>query len=175
MSSVSVSSAARRGAMGTTAGLAMAEHTTTRRGEPARWHGLRPVGPYLVEHRTSSCGYSAAVAEDYDNVIAVVDDWWGRPVSSSLPRLVFEHLWPTSTIAEDKDGLAGFLVGFISPAQPEVGYVHFVGVRPDRRRSGLARLLYGRGCARQGCCENPGRNRPVECCLGPVPREARLQ
>ncbi len=98
----------------------------------------------------------AAVAEDYDKVIVVVDDWWGRPVSSSLPRLFFDHFWPTSTIAEDNDGLAGFLVGFISPAKPEVGYVHFVGTRPDRRRSGLARLLYERfaGYAhQQGCYE----------------------
>lgn len=96
----------------------------------------------------------AAVAEDYDNVIAVVDDWWGRPVSSSLPRLFFDHFWTTSTIAEDGDGIAGFLVGFISPARPEVGYVHFVGVRPDRRGAGLAKRLYehfagyalGQGC-----------------------------
>jgi GNAT superfamily N-acetyltransferase len=97
-----------------------------------------------------------ACADDYDNVIAVVDDWWGRPVSSSLPRLFFDHFWPTSTIAEDGDGIAGFLVGFISPARPEVGYVHFVGVRPDLRRGGLAKRLYERfaGHARgQGCLE----------------------
>ena len=83
-----------------------------------------------------------AVAEDYDTVVGVVDDWWGRPVSQALPRLFFDHFWPTSRIAEDERGLAGFVVALISPGQPEVAYVHFVGVRPDQRRNGLARSLY---------------------------------
>lgn len=52
--------------------------------------------------------------------------------------------------------MAGFLVGFVSPSRPHLAYVHFAGVRPDRRRSGLARQLYeefadhARG---QGCTE----------------------
>jgi ribosomal protein S18 acetylase RimI-like enzyme len=97
-----------------------------------------------------------AVAEDYDQVIAVVDDWWGRPVSASLPRLFFDHFWPTSSVAEDEDGLAGLLVGFISPGRHEVAYIHFVGVRPDRRGAGLAQRLYAQFAAhalRQGCSE----------------------
>jgi ribosomal protein S18 acetylase RimI-like enzyme len=85
-----------------------------------------------------------AAAEDYDRVVAVIDEWWVRPVSIALPRLFFDHFWPSSTIAEDEDGLAGFLVAFVSPALPELGYIHFVGVRPDLRKQGLARLLYSR-------------------------------
>jgi GNAT superfamily N-acetyltransferase len=81
--------------------------------------------------------------QDYDRIVAVVDDWWGRPVRASLPRLFLDHFWATSRVAEDEYGLAGFLVAFVSPSQPELAYLHFVGVRPDHRRSGLGRALYG--------------------------------
>jgi hypothetical protein len=54
--------------------------------------------------------------EDYDRIVAVIDDWWGRPVSASLPRLFLEHFWSSSRVAEDEQGLAGFLVVFISVA-----------------------------------------------------------
>ncbi len=80
--------------------------------------------------------------EDYEAIVAVVDDWWGRPVVSSLPRLFLDHFWSTSRVAEDQRGLAGFLIAFVSPSEPALAYVHFVGVRQDQRRSGLARQLY---------------------------------
>jgi ribosomal protein S18 acetylase RimI-like enzyme len=104
-----------------------------------------------------------AAADDYDAVIAVVDGWWGRPISGSLPRLFLDHFWSSSQIAEDEQGLAGFLIGFVSPAQPEVGYIHFAGVRPDCRADGLARQLYeqfaeyarGHGCAELGAITSP--------------------
>jgi GNAT superfamily N-acetyltransferase len=87
-------------------------------------------------------GVRVASPDDYDRVIAVVDEWFGRPVSSSLPRLFLDLFWATSTVADDDQGLAGFLVAFVSPSQPRLGYLHFVGIRPDRRRTGLARTLY---------------------------------
>lgn len=59
-----------------------------------------------------------ARASDYDQVAAVVDQWWGRPVVASLPRLFLDHFWPTSLVAEDKAGLAGFLIGWSRPARP---------------------------------------------------------
>jgi GNAT superfamily N-acetyltransferase len=37
---------------------------------------------------------------------------------------------------------AGLLVAFMSAAQPQVAYIHFVGVRPDHRKTALARALY---------------------------------
>jgi len=101
-------------------------------------------------------GVRVARPGDYDSIVAVVDDWWGRPVSRSLPRLFLDHFWSTSRIAADAQGLAGFLVAFVSPAQPRCGYVHFAGVRPDQRRSGLARRLYddfADQAAAQGCTE----------------------
>jgi GNAT superfamily N-acetyltransferase len=79
--------------------------------------------------------------EDFPTVAAVIDDWWGRPMPGVLPRLYFDHFHTTSSIAED-ERLAGFLVGFHSPSLSGVSYVHFVGVRPDQRREGLARVLY---------------------------------
>lgn len=84
-----------------------------------------------------------ARAADYDAVAAVVDQWWGRPVVTSLPRLFLEHFADTSWVAVDADGLAGFLIGFHSPAQPASAYIHFAAVRPDCRRRGVARRLYG--------------------------------
>jgi len=86
----------------------------------------------------------SATAADYDSIAAVIDDWWGRPVSHALPRLFLDHFHATSTIAEADGDLAGFLIGFLSPSLPDAAYIHFVGVRPDHRRSGLARVLYER-------------------------------
>ena len=86
----------------------------------------------------------AAQAADYDRVIAVVDDWWGRPVQHALPRLFLDHFHATSFVAERDGNLAGFLVGFLSPSLPDAAYIQFVGVDPRARGSGLARLLYER-------------------------------
>jgi ribosomal protein S18 acetylase RimI-like enzyme len=36
----------------------------------------------------------------------------------------------------------GFLIGILSPSRPDEAYIHFVGVAPAERRSGLAGLLY---------------------------------
>jgi ribosomal protein S18 acetylase RimI-like enzyme len=82
--------------------------------------------------------------EDFDPIIAVVDDWWGRPIRPSLPRVFLDHFHATSTIAEADGALAGFLVGFLSPSQPDAAYIHFVGVDPALRGRGLARVLYER-------------------------------
>ncbi|MGY1434768.1 GNAT family N-acetyltransferase [Streptomyces reniochalinae] len=87
--------------------------------------------------------------EDYDAVIAVVDDWWGRPASRDLTRVFVDHFYGTSLIAEEPGGaLAGFLIGFLSPSESSQAYVHFAGVAPHLRRSGLARELYERFFAR---------------------------
>ena len=86
----------------------------------------------------------AATPADYDRIIAVVDDWWGRPVSHILPRLFLDHFHATSTVAEAGDDLAGVIIGFLSPSLPDAAYIHFVGVHPDHRRDGLARVLYER-------------------------------
>ena len=85
-----------------------------------------------------------ATAADYDQIIAVVDDWWGRPVRQALPRVFVDHFHATSAIAESGGELAGFLIGFLSPSEPDAAYIHFVGVHPSLRGNGLARILYER-------------------------------
>ena len=61
-----------------------------------------------------------------------------------LPRLFFTHFRDTSFVAERDGELAGFLVGLMSQSDPEAAYVHFVGVNPRERGSGLGRELYER-------------------------------
>ena len=80
-----------------------------------------------------------------------------------LPRLFFVHFRDTSFVAERDGALAGFLVGFLSPAEPAEAYVHFVGVSPEERGSGLGRALYERffelarvnGRTRVSCVTSP--------------------
>lgn len=86
----------------------------------------------------------AARPEDHPRIGAVCDPWWGKPVAHILPLLFLDHLHDTSLVAEQGSDLAGFLVGFHSPARPEVSYVHFAAVAPGHRRTGLARGLYRR-------------------------------
>jgi GNAT superfamily N-acetyltransferase len=80
---------------------------------------------------------------DYPYLISVLDQWWsGRQMADKLPRLFFEHFTDTSFAAERDGQLAGFLVGFVSQSRPGEAYIHFVGVDPAERASGLGRLLY---------------------------------
>jgi ribosomal protein S18 acetylase RimI-like enzyme len=86
-----------------------------------------------------------AEAADHGRVIAVVDSWWGgRPMAAMLPRLFFIHFRDTSFVADEGGDLAGFLCGFRSQTYDDEAYVHFVGVDPGRRGSGLGRQLYER-------------------------------
>ena len=83
-----------------------------------------------------------------------------------LPRLFFEHFRDTSFVAEDDGELVGFLCGFLSQTHPDQAYVHFVGVRPDRRGSGLGRELYERFFAAARAADRS----IVRCVTGPVNR-----
>lgn len=85
------------------------------------------------------------VAGDYDYVIAHLDAWWGgRHVAPALPRLFFDHFHDTGIAVGQGSELAGFLIGFLSQANPTGAYIHFVGVAPAWRRSGVARAMYER-------------------------------
>ena len=87
-------------------------------------------------------GPRRARPDDYDAIAAVVDDWWGRPILSILPRLFLDHFHATSLVSEDPEGLAAFLVGLLPPDRAGGAYIHFVGVAPRARRRGVARALY---------------------------------
>jgi RimJ/RimL family protein N-acetyltransferase len=99
---------------------------------------------YSIE-KPAGARIRTATDADHPQVLAVVEDWWGgRQVAWLAQRLFFEHFAGTSLIAEDDDGLAGFLIGFLSQSRPDEAYIHMVATRPDLRRTGLARELYVR-------------------------------
>lgn len=90
-------------------------------------------------------------SDDHARVQAVLASWWGDlggPAGAQqrallVPRLFLQHFNDTSAIVEDGDGrLVAFLIGFLSQAQPDVAYVHFVGVDPKVQGSGLGGWLY---------------------------------
>ena len=89
---------------------------------------------------------------DYLRVCQALDQWWdldgiagqGAQRTALLPRLFLQHFADTSFLVEDGETLAAFLVGFFSPTERHVGYIHFVGVAPAYRQRGLARALYER-------------------------------
>ncbi len=98
--------------------------------------------------------------DDHASVVGVIDQWWGRPLRTLVPALFLEHFADTSLIAEDDRGLAGFLIGFLSQTHPDEAYIHFAGVRPDLRGSGLGRDLYTEFFRRVR-----GRDRTVVTCI----------
>ena len=81
---------------------------------------------------------------DHPRLVAVVDEWWGgRQLHDLLPRLWFQHFTGTSWIAETADGaLAGFLVGFVSPDDPHLAYIHMVATNPAIRKQAVGRTMY---------------------------------
>jgi predicted GNAT superfamily acetyltransferase len=85
-----------------------------------------------------------AKPSDYGRVIGRLNVWWGgREMAPLLPKLFFLHFDGTSFVAEREDGeLAGFIVGFLSQTNADEAYVHFVGVAPEERGSGVGRALY---------------------------------
>lgn len=103
---------------------------------------------------------------DYGRVIGRVNVWWGgRDMAPMLPKLFFVHFEGTSFVAEDADGnLAAFLIGFLSQTDDEEAYIHFVGVDPEHRGSGLGRDLYERFFV---TAREHGRKR-VRCVTSPV-------
>jgi ribosomal protein S18 acetylase RimI-like enzyme len=82
---------------------------------------------------------------DYGTVIQRIDEWWGgREMAAMLPKLFFVHFRDTSFVAERDGHLVGFLCGFRSQTYDDEAYVHFVGVDPGERGTGLGRTLYER-------------------------------
>jgi GNAT superfamily N-acetyltransferase len=114
---------------------------------------------------------------DYDRIVSVIDAWWEGPTSALAHPIFFYELGRLARVVVDGDELVGFLLGFVAPetrvapeaqiapgsaadgAPTEVlrtpcGYVHLVGIHPEHRRRGVARLLYAAfedDCQAAGC------------------------
>jgi ribosomal protein S18 acetylase RimI-like enzyme len=109
--------------------------------------------------------FRAVREEDYGRVMAVINDWWGgRQMRDMLPRLFFAHFQDTSFVVEEKGELVGFLIGLVSQSRVGEAYIHFVGVHPEKRKSGLGAEMYERFFekARERGCE------VVKCVTSPV-------
>lgn len=103
--------------------------------------------------------------ENHSEVIAVIKQWWGgRDLTGFLPKLFFDHFNDTSFVAHANDRLVAFLIGFMSPTQTEVGYIHFAGIHPEYRRIGLGSHLYD---LFYDCCRSHQRS-IVKSCTSPV-------
>ena len=84
-----------------------------------------------------------AEAHDYKAIISTLAEWWGRRwMAQMLPKLFFVHFCPTSFVAEQDGLIVGFVVDFVSQSYPDEGYIHFVGVHPDFRKTVLGHQLY---------------------------------
>jgi ribosomal protein S18 acetylase RimI-like enzyme len=92
--------------------------------------------------------------DDYSAIAAALQTWWTMPGLSSdagareraalVPRLWLQHFACTSLVAERQTQFVGFLIGLLSPDRQDEGYIHFVGVAPDARGTGIGRSLYER-------------------------------
>jgi GNAT superfamily N-acetyltransferase len=109
-----------------------------------------------------------ARSADHARIIKVLKTWWGgRDLTPLLPRLFLDHFGNTSFVVEEAvagSPLVAFLVGFLSPARAEEGYIHFVGVAPVHRGRGIGAHLYERFC---DLCRENGRLM-VRSCTSPV-------
>ena len=79
--------------------------------------------------------------QDYDEIVSVLDAWWGGPSPVPAHPIFFYELGKLARVVEDDGNLVGFLFGFVTPDEP-VGYVHLVGIHPDYRRRGVGGMLY---------------------------------
>ncbi|MGD9694908.1 MAG: N-acetyltransferase family protein [Thermoleophilia bacterium] len=105
-------------------------------------------------------------ADDFARARAVVDEWFGHPVGLVMHRLFFDQLGPSGVWLEDAAGRpAGFLLGLVSEAEPDLAYVHMHVVDPARRGRGVGARLYRdfaaraaeRGCTRIRALAAPAR------------------
>jgi len=89
---------------------------------------------------------------DYDEIVRVIDRWWGGPTSALAHPIFFYELGRLARVVEHDGQMVGFLFGFVAPEGP-IGYVHIIGIDPDYRRRGVARLLYSafeEDCRKEG-------------------------
>lgn len=86
-----------------------------------------------------------ARTEDFLPIRTAARAWWGeRDLSVLVQRFLLEHFSSTSLVAQEGETMVGFLIGFVSGDDPNVGYVHLIGVDPAVRERGVGTRLYER-------------------------------
>jgi GNAT superfamily N-acetyltransferase len=91
---------------------------------------------------------------DFDQIVEVIDRWWGGPISTFAHPIFFYELGEHALVVEDQGEMIGFLLGFITHEPVRTGYIHLVGIHPDYRRRGVGRMLYAAfidACRGNGC------------------------
>jgi GNAT superfamily N-acetyltransferase len=84
---------------------------------------------------------------DFDQIVEVIDRWWGGPISTFAHPIFFYELGEHALIVEGEGQMIGFLLGFVADCPGpaglvKTGYVHLVGIHPEFRRRGVGRMLY---------------------------------
>ena len=91
---------------------------------------------------------------DFDQIVEVIDRWWGGPISTFAHPIFFYELGESALVVEESKEMIGFLLGFISQEPVRTGYIHLVGIHTEFRRRGVGRLLYDtftQKCQEGGC------------------------
>jgi GNAT superfamily N-acetyltransferase len=91
---------------------------------------------------------------DYDEIVRVIDRWWGGPTAALAHPIFFYELGQAARVVEKDGRMIGFLLGFITPDDPPVGYIHMIGIHPDQRRQHVGHRLYESfedSCRSAGC------------------------
>ncbi|HNS95726.1 MAG TPA: GNAT family N-acetyltransferase [Polyangiaceae bacterium] len=107
---------------------------------------------------------------DYDEIVRVIDWWWGGPTASLAHPVFFYELGKIARIMEVDGKMIGFLLGFLTAEPPPIGYIHMVGIHPDYRRRHVGRKLYesfedscrSAGCTLMKAVTAPGDERSVQ-------------
>ena len=104
----------------------------------------------------SSVKIRNSIPSDHKKVLSVILDWWnGRDLRKNAQRIFFDHFGNTLLIAEHKNEMIGFLIGFLSQSRLKEAYIHLVGIHPDARKFGLGHMLYNQFYK---VCSNYGRS-----------------
>jgi len=107
--------------------------------------------------------------DDYEAIISIMPIWWnGRDLTHMIMKLFFYHFRDTIFIAEKEGEIVGFLIGFLSQSVMNEAYIHFLGIHPDYRKTGLGRDLCDSFFNE---CRKQGRN-VVRSCTSPINKQS---
>src|SRR5690606_38964417 len=80
----------------------------------------------------------ALTKPDFDDIVQVVERWFGREVPAGLDPLFFYELGALSRVVVEDSIVVGFAFGFVWGT---TGHLHLLGCHPDFRRRGVATVL----------------------------------